>query len=426
MYFDARAAKLLAPGDHLVVDGCAGLRLVATQTKKTWTVRYKDASGRMKQVAIGQWPAMPAQGAVAAWQALKESRATGADPAQERQARRDARSAPTKVPAVYSVRNLVDDYIAGPLSHSRKSAGALAAQRRLLGALDSDPAFADMPAGEVTRGVAFALIDAKKATPTAAHKLRSLLGAAWDHALDAGALDGNAPNWWRQVLRGKLKSKGKIVGGVHVGQARRVLSNAEVARLLAWLPNMHARAQDCVVMYLWTCARGSEFLAMRAEHVGIERGQWWWTVPKAATKNERNPNAVDLRVPLFGRALDVVRRRRSGVGASGWLFEDARGEQYTQQDFSTYIYNLQPYAEKVTARLGDGLVLPVTHWTPHNLRRTARTLLAQLGCPNEIGEAIIGHLPPAIVGTYNSFTYDAERALWLARLSDWLDEAGRG
>ena len=60
MYFDARAAKLLPPGEHMVIDGCPGLRLVATQTGKTWTYRYKDAANRMKQVRIGQWPVMPA------------------------------------------------------------------------------------------------------------------------------------------------------------------------------------------------------------------------------------------------------------------------------------------------------------------------------------------------------------------------------
>ena len=69
MYFDARAAKLLQPGDHLVIDGCAGLRLVSTQTGKTWTYRYKDAANRMKQVRIGQWPVMPAHAAATAWQA---------------------------------------------------------------------------------------------------------------------------------------------------------------------------------------------------------------------------------------------------------------------------------------------------------------------------------------------------------------------
>ena len=31
MFFDARAAELLKLGEHLVADGCDGLRLVATQ-----------------------------------------------------------------------------------------------------------------------------------------------------------------------------------------------------------------------------------------------------------------------------------------------------------------------------------------------------------------------------------------------------------
>jgi integrase len=113
------------------------------------------------------------------------------------------------------------------------------------------------------------------------------------------------------------------------------------------------------------------------------------------------------------------------VGKSGLLFEDARGEQYTQHDFSTYIYGLQPYSEKVARRESEGLVLPVTHWTPHNLRRTSRTMLAALGCPKEIGEAVLGHMPPGIEGTYNSHTYDAERRLWLKRLAMHLDKLAR-
>jgi len=80
MYFEARAAKLLQPCDHLVIDGCAGLRLVASQTGKTWTYRYKDVANRMKQARIGQWPVMPAHAAATAWQALRDQREAGVDP----------------------------------------------------------------------------------------------------------------------------------------------------------------------------------------------------------------------------------------------------------------------------------------------------------------------------------------------------------
>jgi len=426
MYFDPRAAKLLQAGDHLVIEGCPGLRLVATASRKTWTYRYKSVSdGRMKQVALGQWPAVGAAAAAAAWLALREQRASGLDPVTERKARRQAEQVARAAPQVYTVRDLVADYITGVIDPARKPAGALAATRALQALLDADPDFANKPAEQVNRKDAFDVLDARKATPTAAQKLRSLLGSAWDLALDSGAIDGNTPNWWRSVMRGRLKSKGKIVGGEHVGQTRRVLQASEVAALLAWLPNMHTLGRDTTVMYLWSCARGGEILGMRAGQVKKEGDQWWWTMPKAQTKNARQALAVDLRVPLFGQALAVVQRRLISVGASGFLFEDARGEQYEQKDFSTYVNSLFAGSSKDKRRQCEGLILPMAPWTPHNLRRTARTLLAGLGCPNEIGEAIIGHMPSEIVGTYNAYTYDAERVEWLGRLSAHLDRLSR-
>ena len=403
----------------MVIDGCQGLRLAASASRKTWIYRYKDDSGKMKQVALGQWPAIPIQAAAAKWQELRAQRVEGVDPRAQRNLQRQAAKAAP--PEAYTVRHLVLAYVDGPLKDGRKSAGFEAAKRALTAVLDATPLFAEASATEVTRGVAFEILDARKATPTAAAKLRSLFGAAWEHAHDSGRLPGDTPNWWRQVMRGKLKSKGKIIGGKHTGQTRRVLNAQEVAALIQWLPNMHAHGRDAVAMYLWTCARGSEIFSMRPEHIAKEGGTTWWTVPKALTKNSAEADAVDLRVPLYGRALEVVQRRVAEVGPDGWLFTGKKGGPYTQHDFSTYIYSLQPYSEKVARRSGAGLVLPVTNWTPHNLRRTARTLLAQLGCTNEVAEAIVGHMPAEIVATYNVHTYDAERKLWLERLAAHLE-----
>lgn len=425
MYFDARAAKLLKPGEHLAVDGCNGLRLVVTATRKTWTYRYKSPEdGRMKQVALGQWPAMPVQSAAAAWQALRDQRGTGVDPGAAVRAQRQAHRTGPVVAHVYTVADLVHDYLDQHIDHSRKKEGAAAARRAMQQVLDADTDFAGKAAGSITRADAYALLDARKATPTAAQKLRSQLGAAWDLALDAGRIDGETPNWWREVLRGKLKSKGKVIGGENVGRQRRVLRPAEVAALLAWLPNMHALAGDVTQMYLWTCCRGSEILSLRPEHVTQEDDGWWWTVPVTLTKNERYDQAVDLRVPLVGRALQIVQRRIEAVGPSSWLFADEQGEPYTQHRYSTYIYDLQPYSAKAARRQGEGLTLPVTGWTPHALRKTGRTLLASLGCPEEIAEAILGHMPGGIVGTYNAYSYDTERREWLARLAERLESLG--
>jgi integrase len=423
MYFDARAAKQLLPGEHMVIDGCPGLRLVATATTKTFTYRYKAvATGFMKQVAIGQWPATSVQTAAAKWQALRDQRGDGVDPGQAKRAARQALSPLRLDPASTPVRAVVMDYVTGHVEHSRKAAGALAARRALEQLLGEEPEFAARAAAGLTRAEAFDLLDARKAKPTAAIKLRSMLGSAWDFALDAGRLPDNTPNWWRLVMKGRLQSKGKIVGGKHVGRARRHLRPLEVGQLINWLPNMHAIGRDITVMYLWTCARGVEICGLRPEHLAIEGdGELWWTVPKALTKNADVEDAVDLRVPLFGQACEVIERRLKAVGDSGFLFAGRDGGQYLQKTYSTYIYGLQPYSEKVARRESEGLICPVQGWTPHNLRRTGRTLLSSLGCSDEVAEAIIGHMPSEIVGIYNAYSYDAERKLWLGKLSAYLD-----
>lgn len=423
MLFDARAAKQLQAGQHMVIDGCPGLRLVATATRKTWTYRYQmPGAGQMKQTAIGQWPAMSVQTAAAEWQKLRDQRNAGVDPGQTKRDARQALDPKRADPASTTVRTVVATFVTDHVEPTRKASGARSARLALEKLLDANPGFAAQAAATVTRGDAYDQVDSLKGKPTMASKLRSLLAGAWDLALDSGKLPADTPNWWRLVMKGKLKSKGKVMAGQHVGRTRRHLRPEELRTLLPWTANMHELGRDLTVMYLWTCARGVEICGMRPEHVAIESdNELWWTVPKALTKNAGIDDAVDLRVPLYGRARQIVERRLKAVGASGWLFEAKDGGQYKQHTFSTYIYSLQPYSEKVARRESEGLICPVTHWTPHNLRRTGRTLLASLGCSNEVGEVILGHVPAEIVATYNSHSYDAERKLWLQRLADYLE-----
>ena len=87
MQFDARAAKLLKPGQHLVVGGCPGLRLEVTPSTKTWTYRYKSPiDGRMKQAVLGQWPHMGIMQAVQAWQEQRQQRGEGGSQAKPKKA----------------------------------------------------------------------------------------------------------------------------------------------------------------------------------------------------------------------------------------------------------------------------------------------------------------------------------------------------
>lgn len=415
MVFDARAAKALAAGDHIAIDGAPGLRLMATASRRTWTYRYRSpVDGRMRQVRLGHWPAMGLAAALAAWERVSAQRNAGGDPAAEARTRRRAAVAERKVDA-YTVRRACDEYL---VSYARQVAPRTYAEAARLLGLELD-AIATRPASSITRADAFALIDGMRDRPVLAMRVRQLLGAVWDRALDAGELAADVPNWWRLVLRGKIRSMGPKVRGENRGTAKRVLSEAELRLLLPWLPNFTATIEDALVLYLWTCCRGGEIVAMTRDEISDEPDGLWWTIPRAKLKMRRNALTTDLRVPLVGRAEAVV-RRRLGISEGAYLWPSHGKLGHLEQKavgLSVWYHmpatGLRP--EKSRLRL------PVVDWSPHDLRRTGRTLLASLGCPAEIAEAILGHLPPGIQSVYNRHGYDVERRVWLTRLAQHLE-----
>lgn len=429
MTFDARAIKLLSPGKHITSSDFPGLRIVAgADGLRTWTYRYRSpVDGKLRQVKIGNWPEKSLHIAIAEWDAMKKRRDAGDDPALQSRLERAQRRAESKVAlekiklSTYTVRDVAMDYWEWHVSKTRKPKGATEVKRmfdKMLG--DSG----DIPASEVTRAQAFDLISEHgKTKPVVAGYLRSELGAAWDYAIDSGRLPGDTPNWWRVILRGKLKSKGKMIGGENIGTKKRVLTPEEAGRLINWLPNFTRLVDDTLTIYLWTGARGVEILGVEGKEINKEAdGLFWWVMPKEKTKNARHDDATDLRVPLFGRARAVFLRRKDQYG-DGLLFPAKRRDGLIvpteQKTIQSTVWMHQPYS---TTRPEDYRPrLPVTHWSPHDLRRTARTFLSSLGCPRDVAESIIGHMLPGVEGVYNKHTFDKERVEWLGRLSDYLE-----
>lgn len=421
MPFDAKTVKLLKPGQHLTIDEYPGLRIKATEHWHAWTYRYKSpVDGRMKQIKIGEWPAMSLATAAAKWEQLRKSRDLGADPVGEKRAQRqEARAAVERKRADSppTVRDVCEAYLAGHIDRHRKAKGA-AEIRRMFDTMLGD--FADLVAATVTRSQAFALLESFSTVPVQASKLRAELGAAWDYSLDAGKLPDNTPNWWRQIMRGRLRSNGKKIQGKAIGTSKRVLSESELGELIHWLPNFSRAVADALTLYLWTGTRGSEIVAMEASEVRKEKDGLWWTIPKVKTKNARHEGATDLRVPLIGRAKDVVERRLANA-KGGYLFPSDAGEGHTEQKIiQTAVYFHQPYSRTRPTALRPRLT--VARWAPHDLRRSCRTLLAKMGCAAEVAEAVLGHMQPGVKGIYNLHSYDQERREWLTRLDTRLEE----
>lgn len=412
--FDPRQAKALAPGEHIKFSFAPGLRLVATNSTRTWVYRYKNDSGQMKRIKLGNWPAMDLAAALGAWDAKRKERGAGQDPAALKREAAKAKQTATKAER-FTVAVLRDLYL-------KKKQGAIKdktyreAHRLLHRHLD---AIEGMRVEKVTRGDAYNLIDGMRATPVLAQRTRQLLGDMWDLAHDSGRLPDTVPNWWRMILRGDLPSKGKIVGGKHQGVTLRTLTVDELRALIPWLPNFTRDVEDALTLGLWTLCRGSEIVQMSREEVRDEDGVLWWTIPKAKLKTMRHALTVDHRVPLVGRAEAVVRRRLQSE-ATAYLFPSRAERGHIQQKaLGVAVWTHMPECtvrpEWVRPRL------PVTRWAPHDLRRTGRTLLEEMDCPERVAEAILGHAVPGVQGRYNRHTYDKQKLDWLTRWSERLE-----
>ena len=78
---------------------------------------------------------------------------------------------------------------------------------------------------------------------------------------------------------------------------------------------------------------------------------------------------------------------------------------------------------RLDARIAESQGSRLPHWTPHDLRRTVATRMAELGVQPHIIEAVLNHVSghkSGVAGIYNRATYDKEKRealnLWAAHL----------
>jgi integrase len=445
--FDARRARQLAAGDYETYQSAPGLRLSRSTVGWSWIYRYKSpADGRMRQVKLGEWPVLGWPAALVEWERQRQARASGADPAaarrQARQAARAAAAAAAATPVVpadsSTVGGLIEARIAAVQRMDRLKAKTVAEVARTLRVGVSAELRAMRPQ-DVSRAVAYAAIERVADRPVQASALRRELGAAWDWAHDSGRLSDDCPNWWRLVWRGQLASRGKVRGhhvvdgerlvGQHTTGAPdlRVLTTAEVGQLLRMLPHVSHTVAEILQLYLWTGCRGAEIVGIRGDELTEEDDGLWWTIPRARLKTGRHPLTTDLRVPLVGRARDIVLARRDAHGAS-WLYPPVNRSRTSVPHTQQKVIGVAVYAHSARCTTYTDWQRPrwpMPDWAPHDLRRTVRTVLAELGCPSEIAEAVLGHMPTGIVGVYNRHRYDRERREWLTRLAEHWEAAAR-
>jgi integrase len=216
----------------------------------------------------------------------------------------------------------------------------------------------------------------KASGPVAADRARSTLRAMFAWAIGEGLCENNP-------VVGTNKASNDQ-------ERERTLTDSEIVKVWKAAPDNHYGA--IVRLLVATAARKSEIANMRWSE--IDRKARTLKLPAARTKNGR-----EFIIPLSALAMKIIddigeRDGRDLVfgngtgGYSGWSHSKAALDQ--------------------VAALKEA-------WTLHDLRRTVRTGLGQLGVAPHIAEACLNHLPAKLIRTYDKNKYELEKRQALDR-----------
>jgi integrase len=390
---------------------CAGLVFRVTPNGiKSWSFRFR-ATGRLARATIGQYPAIGLTAARARADAMRQEVAAGGNPAERR--RQDRAGAGTKTFSALAERYLAE--------HARRKKRSHKADERNLRKhvlpYWGNRAYAGIKRADVIERLE-ALVTAGK--PTLANRVQSLISSVFTFAMDADLVEANPCH--------RLRKRGIE----NIGY--RVLSDDEIR--LFWpgvveIPRSRHTGLG-LRLALLTAARVSEVAGIsrgELEHIS-DPGKAAWIIPGSRTKNGRE-HLIPLSPLARATVIDLLellepeqqflfptRSRRGGA---------MQGNSLTQA--------MDYFSGRVAGELSDNLSRnageAMRTWkldppTPHDLRRTVETRLAELRVPKEIRDRVLNHIPSDVGSKhYNRHDYaDEKRAAltrWSAAISSILE-----
>jgi integrase len=374
-----KSLKPPASGRLVIPDAAApGLSLRVTATgAQSWLVRFRPRGQKQKGVVLGPYPAVTLAYARQRATKIVAGAKAGMDliADEQRQAEAEARARAR----ARTVAEVAPDFLRA--SERLKSYR----QRESYTRNHILPHLGDRIVGEVRRADIVELLDAVEGSGLrqTTNRVRETLLALFEFAVERQLADANP-------VAGSRRRRVEV-------KRQRVLTPDEIRALWLGLDEMADPVPAFIRTLLLTGVRREE--ARGARWSEVDRNGALWVIPGSRTKNGRTHE-----VPLSGAMLDIL----AAVAQRGpYVFtRDPDGES--------------PLADMSGLKAAVDKTSGITGWRLHDLRRTLRTGLAQLGVIHEIAEVCIGHTLPGLTRTYNTHEYRAEKTEALQRWADHL------
>lgn len=246
--------------------------------------------------------------------------------------------------------------------------------------LDRDPA-------AITQTEVLALVEAEQTrTKGNARNLARIAAALFEFAVERRLITASPFYRLRKIvpnLRGKSKT--------------RFLSEAEIKTM--WKAIDAGGGKDvtkrALKLILVTAQRPGEVAGLHRREIEGD----WWVLP--ADRNLKGNRTHRIFLTATAKAL-------IGDG-EGFIFKSPM-----QDSKNGYISSVA-----LSQRVVSSKYYGVAKWTPHDLRRTARTHFSRLRVPREHAEAVLNHAKTGMVKVYDQYEFDDEKK---AVLQAWETE----
>ena len=367
-----------------------GVRVTASGAR-AFILNYR-LRGREHRFTIGAWPDWSTLKAVREARILRQRVDRGEDPLKDR----------APLPTTKSISNVIDEFMT---RHARNKERPLRSADQIQSAFDRlvKPRIGKIGVYELRRSHVAEMLDKveDEAGPVQADRVRAYLRKAlsW-YAERDDDFNLNAA-FVRVRARANPKERART----------RVLSDDEL-RIIWPLLSKAGTFGALLKTLLFTAQRRDEVANMAWTEIGA-RGIW--TIPAERYKTKRSNH-----VPLSNAAHAVI-EAQPRIDGCEYVFPSRTmtpfsgfGKPKAKLDKAVLLY-MQGRANK------GAEIQPLPNWTIHDLRRTAKTLMARAGVRPDISERVLGHVIAGVEGTYDRHSYADEKRDALEKLAAMIE-----